>query len=120
MDDFTPGPHLLVDHRGDRGLTDPETLETAMRGAAEAAGAQILSAAFRLLPDDAGVSGAVLLVEGHIAVRTWADRDYASFDVFIPGDGLGKKAADHLARALLPDWTQIRALTRNSFAPPAV
>lgn len=119
MDDFTPGPHLLVDHRGDRGLTDAAALEDAMRGAADTAGATVLSAAFHDLPDGAGVSGALVLAEGHIAVRTWADQDYAAFDIFVPGEGLGKLAADHLARVLLPDWAQIKASTRNSFAPPA-
>ena len=118
MDDFLPGPHLLVDHRGDRYLTDPEALEAAMRGAAEAAKAEVLSATLHLLPDGAGISGAVILTDGHIAVRSWADQSYASFDIFIPGDGRGKIAADHLARVLLPDWTQIKAITRNSFAPP--
>jgi len=117
MDDFMPGPHLLVDHRGDRGLTDPDALEAAMRGAAETVGAEVLSAAFHLLPEGEGVSGALVLAQGHITVRTWAEQGYAAFDIFIPGEGLGKKAADHLARALLPDWTQIRAITRNSFAP---
>lgn len=117
MDDFTPGPHLLIDHRGMRGLTDAALLEEAMRGAAEVAGATLLSAAFHVLPDGDGVSGAMVLAEGHIVVRTWAGQDYASFDVFIPGEGLGKKAADHLARRLLPDWTQIRSITRNAFAP---
>ena len=63
--------------------------------------------------------GALVLAEGHIAVRTWADQNYAAFDIFVPGEGLGKLAADHLARVLLPDWTQIKASTRNSFAPPA-
>lgn len=117
MDDFTPGPHLLIDHRGTNGLTDAALLEDAMRGAAEATGATVLSAAFHVLPNDEGVSGALVLAEGHIAVRTWAGQDYASFDVLIVGDGLGKKAADHLARRLLPDWTQIRAIPRNTFAP---
>ena len=112
-----PGPHLLIDHRGDLSVTDPQALETAMRDAAGVAGATVLSAAVHLLPGGAGVSGALVLAEGHITVRSWAEKGYTAFDVFIPGEGLGKKAADHLARALLPDWTQIRAVTRNSFAP---
>ncbi|WP_136634813.1 S-adenosylmethionine decarboxylase [Pseudooceanicola onchidii] len=115
MTDFTPGPHLLIDHRGDRHLTDADALEAALRGAAEAAGAEVLSASFHAV--DGGVSGALILAEGHVAVRTWAKQDYASFDVFIPGEGRGKLAADHLARALLPDWTQIRSVTRNDFTP---
>lgn len=112
-----PGPHLLVDHRGGRGLTDTTAYEEAMRAAAEVADATVLSSTFHLLPEDTGITGAVLLEEGHIAVRTWPDKGYAAFDIFIPGEGRGKKAADHLARALLPDWTQIKAVTRNSFAP---
>lgn len=118
MSDFTPGPHLLIDHRGGADLSDPARLETAMRGAAEAAGAVVLSGAFHAVTG--GVSGVLVLEDGHIAVRSWADKAYASFDVFIPGDGLGKIAADHLARVLLPDWTQIKAQERNNFTPPPV
>lgn len=120
METFTPGPHLLIDHRGGAGLTDPARLEQAMRDAAQAAGAEVLSATLHLLPGDDGVTGAALLTDGHIAVRTWAEQGYAAFDVFIPGEGRGKKAADSLARTLLPDWTQIKAYPRNDFTPPPV
>ena len=120
MEDFTPGPHLLIDHRGGAGLTDTTRLEDAMRAAANAAGAEVLSVTLHVLPDDAGVTGAALLTEGHIAVRTWVEQGYSSFDVFIPGDGRGKMAADSLARTLLPDWTQIKAYPRNDFTPPPV
>lgn len=100
-------------------MSDAAVLEGAMRGAVDAAGATVLSASFHELPDGVGVSGALVLAEGHLSVRTWADQAYAAFDIFVPGEGLGKLAADHLARVLLPDWTQIKAITRNSFAPPA-
>ncbi|EAQ04175.1 S-adenosylmethionine decarboxylase [Pseudooceanicola batsensis HTCC2597] len=116
MDDFSPGTHLLVDHRGGAGMTDPDVLEQAMRGAAEAAEATVLSAHFHQFPDSAGVTGVLLLAESHISVHTWPEHDYAAFDIFVCGEGQGKKAADFLARALLPDWTQIRAVQRNHFS----
>lgn len=46
MSDFAPGLHLLIDHHGGRHLTDPVALETALRGAADAAGATVLAAHF--------------------------------------------------------------------------
>ena len=115
MEQFSPGMHLLIDHRGGSALAEAGRIETAMREAADDVGATILSASVHALPD--GVSGAVILAEGHITVRTWVEQGYASFDVFLSGDGLAKRVADALARAMMPDWTQINAVTRNDFTP---
>lgn len=115
MTNFTPGPHLLIDHRGGATLNDAAALEAAMRRAVDVTGTAVLSAVFHDLPD--GVSGALVLHTGHLCVRSWPDHGYAAFDVFIPGEGMGKKVADELAHALLPDWTQIRSVTRNDFTP---
>ncbi|MBB05956.1 adenosylmethionine decarboxylase [Pseudooceanicola sp.] len=120
MDHFAPGTHLLIDHRGGAAMTDAAKLEEVMRGAAEAAGATVLSAHFHKFPDRAGVTGVLLLAESHISVHTWPEHNYAAFDVFVCGEGTGKAAADFLARALLPDWTQIRAIQRNHFSHPVV
>lgn len=117
MSDFSPGTHLLIDHRGGKGLDDPALLEHALRHAAEAAGAEVLHLHAQAVPGRSGVTGVALLADGLIGVQTWADDGYAAFDVLIPGDGKGKVAADRLARDLLPDWTQIKAVKRNDFTP---
>jgi S-adenosylmethionine decarboxylase len=117
MSDFSPGTQLLVDHRGGKGMADPALLERAIREALDSEGVTVLSATLIATDDRDGVTGAALLSQGHVAVQTWADQDYASFDLLIPGDGMAKKIADHLARSLLPDWTQIKAQKRNDFTP---
>ena len=108
-DFFTPGTQLLVDHRGGKGMRDPALLE------------QVLTRALtdRGLPAEGrdGVTGVALLSAGHVAVQSWADQDYMSLDLLVPGEGAAKQLADDLARALLPDWTQIRAVLRNDFTP---
>ena len=116
-DFFTPGTQLLVDHRGGRGMRDPALIEATVRQALKGTGTSILSSHFAERTDGAGLSGAVVLNGGHVAVQTWADENYASFDLFVPGDGHAKLVADRLAHALLPDWTQIKAVLRNDFTP---
>lgn len=117
MSDFSPGTQLLIDHRGGKGMRDPEALQHAITAALDDLGLAVLSAQLLAAPDRDGVTGAVLLSEGHVAVQTWADEDYASFDLLIPGEGVAKQVADALARRLLPDWTQIKAQKRNDFTP---
>jgi S-adenosylmethionine decarboxylase len=127
---FAPGLHLLVDHRGGRYLTDPQALETALRGAAEAAGATVLAAHFHHFQPQgcdgdaaqgaAGVTGVLLLAESHISIHTWPETGYAAIDIFVCGQGRAQAAADYLAHALLPDWAQVRAVQRNHFSHPAL
>lgn len=113
--DFTPGTQLLVDHRGGKGMRDPALLEQVMREAT--ADQDVITAHFAKATDRDGVSGVLLLSQGHLVVQTWADENYASFDLLIPGEGRAKQVADHIARSLLPDWTQIKAVKRNDFTP---
>ena len=119
MSDFVPGTHLLIDHRGGRYATDAEKLEEILRGAAEAAGATVLSAHFHGFPDHAGVTGMVILAESHISIHTWPEHQYAALDVFVCGQANAQKAADYLARALLPDWSKVTAVQRNHFSHPS-
>jgi len=117
MSDFSPGTQLLIDHRGGRFMHDPEGLERVIKDALSDHDISVLGAQIVVAPDRDGVTGAVLISQGHVAVQTWVDEDYASFDLLIPGDGIAKKVADTLARELLPDWTQIKAQKRNDFTP---
>ncbi|WP_407492438.1 S-adenosylmethionine decarboxylase family protein [Pseudooceanicola sp. MF1-13] len=117
MSDFSPGTQLLIDHRGGKGMNDPALLEAAIRDAVLAQDLDIVAATITKAPGRDGVTGAVILSEGIVAVHSWADQNYASFDVLAPGEGVAKKIADALARALLPDWTQIKAQKRNDFTP---
>ena len=79
------GMHLLVDLWGAKNLTDPATIDSALREAAEAAGATILHSHFHHFGPDGGVSGVLVLAESHISIHTWPERDFAAIDIFMCG-----------------------------------
>lgn len=82
----TLGRHLLVDFHGcdPALLDDPAHLETALRLAAECAGATVLGASFhRFSP--CGVTGVLVLRESHLAIHTWPERAFAAADLFTCG-----------------------------------
>ncbi|SEI77121.1 S-adenosylmethionine decarboxylase [Pseudooceanicola nitratireducens] len=116
-DFFTPGTQLLVDHRGGKGMRDPALLEQVLTRALTDRGLPPQQVMIQPAEGRDGVTGVALLSAGHVAVQSWADQDYMSLDLLVPGEGAAKQLADDLARALLPDWTQIRAVLRNDFTP---
>lgn len=79
------GTHLLLDFWGARGLTDPATIGSALRDAAQAAKASILHSHFHHFGPDGGVSGVLVLAESHISIHTWPERDFAAIDIFMCG-----------------------------------
>jgi S-adenosylmethionine decarboxylase len=79
------GMHLLVDLWGASNLTDPATIDQALRAAAEAAKATILHGHFHHFGPDGGVSGVLVLAESHISIHTWPERDFAAVDIFMCG-----------------------------------
>ena len=79
------GSHLLLDLWGASCLTDPATIDSALRDAAEAARATILHSHFHHFGPDGGVSGVLVLAESHISIHTWPERDFAAVDIFMCG-----------------------------------
>ena len=79
------GTHLLFDLWGASNLSDPETIDVALREAAIAAGATILHSHFHHFAPNGGVSGVVVLAESHISIHTWPERDFAAIDIFMCG-----------------------------------
>ncbi|TFL19588.1 adenosylmethionine decarboxylase [Jannaschia formosa] len=105
------GRHLLLEHWG--GTTDPARIEAALHGAARAAGATVLSAHLHPFAGG-GLTGVLLLAESHISIHTWPEHNYAALDIFMCGDARVEAAADHLDRALAPQRTERRLLTRGA------
>jgi S-adenosylmethionine decarboxylase len=79
------GMHLLLDLWGANNLTDPTTIDHALREAAEAAGATMLHSHFHHFGPDGGVSGVLVLAESHISIHTWPEREFAAIDIFMCG-----------------------------------
>lgn len=110
----TLGQHLLVEYHGCRGefLDDDDLIERAMREAALASGATIVTAAFhRFAPQ--GVSGVVVVEESHLSIHTWPEHGYAAVDFYTCGDCTPQRAHDLLAAALGAERSEFMAVERG-------
>jgi S-adenosylmethionine decarboxylase len=80
-----PGQHLLIDFWGCQNLTDQAAIDSALREAATACGAQVLQVLLHSFGEGAGITGVAILAESHISIHTWPELDYAALDVFMCG-----------------------------------
>lgn len=109
---FAPGLHLLLDLQGCCGLDDAERLETVLREAAAAAGAQVLGAAFHPFPGG-GVTGVVLLAESHITLHTWPEARFAAVDIFMCGASDPRRAQAVIEARLAPASVRLTVVPRG-------
>jgi S-adenosylmethionine decarboxylase len=119
---FAPGLHILIDLYGGKACGDQAALRAAMIGAAQAAGASVLSCHLHGFGDTGGVTGVALLAESHISIHTWPEQDYAAVDIFMCGRADARAAADYIKAALAParvDVTEIARAQGNQAAHPS-
>jgi S-adenosylmethionine decarboxylase len=110
----TFGNHWLVEYFGcERAvLDDSGRLEDAMRCAAEAAGATVITTAFhRFAPQ--GVSGVLVIAESHLSIHTWPEHGYAAVDFYTCGACEPGRACQHLRAALGASRTEIMRVQRG-------
>lgn len=110
------GTHLLVDLWGARNLCDPQSIDRALRDAAEAAGATILHSHFHHFSPNGGVSGVVVLAESHISIHTWPERAFAAVDIFMCGACDPYRSLPVLKAAFRPDAVQLGEQRRGLIA----
>lgn len=96
------GTHLIIDLWEASNLGDIEVVETALRGAAVAAGATLLKMDLHSFTPGGGITGVAVLAESHISIHTWPERAYAAVDVFMCGDADPHKAIGVLRHAFGP------------------
>ncbi|WP_058249398.1 adenosylmethionine decarboxylase [Tropicibacter naphthalenivorans] len=108
-----PGAHLLMDLYDGRGFDDPAVIEAALRAAARAAGATVLSAGFHHFGTGAGVTGVLMLAESHISIHTWPERGFAAVDIFMCGEAQPDRAAQAIETALRPAHVELTRVLRG-------
>lgn len=111
------GMHLLVDLWGARNLGDPKAVEAALREAATAAEATILTAHFHHFTPNGGVSGVLVLAESHISIHTWPERNFAAIDIFMCGACDPHKAVPVLKRHFAPESVHVNEQRRGLERP---
>ncbi len=112
---MTPiGRHLLLECWGcpSQILSDPETLQSALAQAVQAAGATVIKAQFHRFAQG-GVSGVILLAESHISAHTWPECDYAALDFYTCGAADPLLAKDLLLERLKPDHWEALEIARG-------
>ena len=107
------GTHLLIDLWGARDLDSLEQAEQALREAAAAVGATLLSVDLHHFAPNGGVSGVAVLAESHISVHTWPEKGYAALDIFVCGDCDPYKAMPVFRRAWQPTHIQLAEQKRG-------
>ena len=101
------GTHLIIDLWGASRLDELDHIESTLREAVYAAGANLLHIHLHHFTPNGGVSGVAVLAESHISIHTWPERDYAALDVFMCGDALPHQAIPVLKRAFQPTSVQV-------------
>jgi len=96
------GRHVIADFWDAEGLDDLQRVERALRQAAVAAGATLLSVDLHHFTPNNGVSGVAVLAESHISVHTWPERGFAALDVFMCGTAQPMRAIEVLKAHLNP------------------
>ncbi len=109
------GHHVLADLHGcEARLDDPALVETAMRKAADAAGATVLDINLHAFGEGQGITGVALLAESHISIHSWPEHGYAALDFFLCG---GKHDIDAalgvFIEALQPERVRANAIERG-------
>lgn len=97
------GTHLIIDLWGASYLDDMDTVEQALREAADVSGATLLHTHLHHFSPNGGISGVLVLAESHISIHTWPEKGYAALDVFMCGDCDPWKSIPVLKKHFHPD-----------------
>jgi S-adenosylmethionine decarboxylase len=97
-------------------MTDRDVIEGALRTAAAACGATVLSIQIHEFGESAGITGVAILAESHITIHTWPEIDYAAFDIFVCGTCDPDKATQALTDIFQPKKRKVMTHLRGQGA----
>jgi S-adenosylmethionine decarboxylase len=104
---FTLGKHVIAEFWGCHHVDDPIQVEDALKTAAKAAGATILSAHLHHFGNGMGVTGVLILAESHLSIHSWPEYRYAAIDIFVCGKADPHLAISSLKSSFKPSDTKI-------------
>ncbi|KFD25636.1 adenosylmethionine decarboxylase [Sphingobium yanoikuyae] len=111
------GRHLLADLYGCPVLDDVALFETALRAAADSAGATVIGLHLHHFGEGQGVTGVALLAESHMSIHSWPEHGYAAVDIFLCGARHDPAAAlDAFCRHLAPTRISQNLVRRGDFS----
>lgn len=110
----TLGRHLLLELCGCSALAlnDRELVRAAMREAALAAGATIVSESLHSFTPH-GLTAFLLLAESHVSIHTWPEARYAAIDLYTCGGCRPERSVDVLARRLQAEQVEAMWIDRG-------
>jgi len=116
-DDFIIGRHVYGSLYGipREKAWDEEYLRDLIKRAVEEAGATLLDLrSWRIEGEKGGVSVVAIVLESHLALHTWPDYGYATFDAYTCGDRADPwKAWDLVLRELQPKYYTVHYADRS-------
>ena len=107
------GTHLILDLWDAHHLDDAATVREALREAAEACRARLLSLDIHEFSPGGGVTGVALLEESHISIHTWPEHGFAAADIFVCGAIDPRPAVTVLKKRLSPGNAQVAEIKRG-------
>ncbi len=115
MDVVSPslGIHLIADFFDSTALYDPIPAEDALKRAAIAAKAHVLSVDTHDFGQRAGFTGVALLAESHISIHTWPEHGYAAIDIFMCGDAEPQRSLNVLKFHFSPQRIEVQSIKRG-------
>lgn len=112
------GTHLIVDLSGAKRLDDVSHIEKTLKRCVELAGGSLLHSHMHRFPSNGGVSGVVVLREGHINFRSFPETGDAACDVlFMGADDVSDLIVSGLVQAFRPTGQKIQRHDRRAAEP---
>ena len=123
-EDFIIGKHVYGSLYGipEDKAWDEEYLRNLIVRAVEASGATLLDIrSWRIEGEKGGVSVVALVLESHIALHTWPEYGYATFDAYTCGDKADPwKAWELVLRELSPKYYTVHYADRSQKPIPYI